>query len=212
MGSPYVGIFCIVTDNFALVPISAGKKIEKYFEKFFNVKAISTTIANSQLLGVFGAAVGDRIIVPEVADNIEISTLEKEGLKVKELSKSSALGNLIAINKNHCIASTIFDKKQLNEIEKFFKVDVTQMPVVNTEVPGSCIRVTNKGFIVHPSITEKDYKLLKKLFKVHGMPTTANYGDNFVSNSVLANSNAALVGLETSGFELTRIDEAFMGE
>jgi len=44
-------------------------------------------------------------------------------------------------------------------------------------------------------------------FKVKGIPATANYGDRFIANSVIANSKGTATGANTSGPEMARIDE-----
>ena len=210
-GSPFVGVFSVITDAVGLFPKYVEKKEIKGIEDILGVEVIRTNIANSSLLGVFIAGVGKKFIVPNIAEEREIEYLEEAGLKVKKID-ASALGNLVALNENACIVSPLIESGETKEIKKFFRINYYQRRVAGNDLPGSSTVVTNKGFIVHPNVSEKEYKELKKLFNVHGTATTANYGDPFVGNDVVANSNGAIVGLYTSGHELIRIDEGLRGD
>ena len=67
---------------------------------------------------------------------------------------------------------------------------------------------TNMGLLVHPRISEEEIAVLEKLF---GLPVdvgTVNLGSPLVGSGVLANSKGYLAGIETSGPELGRIEDA----
>ncbi len=210
-GSPFVGVFSVLTDDVGLFPKSVEKKELEGIENTLGVEIIRTNIANSSLLGVFMAGVGKKFIAPNIAEEKEIEYLEEAGLKVKRID-ASALGNLVALNENGCIISPLIGKKEAKEIKKFFKICLSQRRIAGNDLPGSSMVVTNRGFIVHPNITETEHKELKKLLNVNGVTTTANYGDPFVGNDIIANSSGAVIGLYTSGHELIRIDEGLRGE
>jgi len=69
-----------------------------------------------------------------------------------------------------------------------------QKILMGMTTPEEVLRVTQ----------EDEFMELKKIFNVDGKATTANYGDPFVGNDVVANSKAAVVGAYTSGHELIR--------
>jgi translation initiation factor 6 len=123
----------------------------------------------------------------------------------------NALGNLIALNDFGGISSPLLSEKMVKELNRFFSLEFIRNEIAKTDVVGSCIVVTNKGFLVNPNTSKKEFELLKKTFKVEGQLGTANYGDPFVANDVLANSKGALVGEQTSGHELIRVDEGLRG-
>ncbi|MDP6670630.1 MAG: translation initiation factor IF-6, partial [archaeon] len=79
--------------------------------------------------------------------------------------------------------------------------------IAESDLIGSNIVLTNKGFIANPMISEKEFKKIEKNTGLEGATATANFGDKFVGNGVIANSNTAFVGLRTTGHELIRIDE-----
>ena len=50
--SPHLGVFCIVNDNYAFVPKSIPKTLEKKIKQKLEVDIIKTTMAQSNLLGI----------------------------------------------------------------------------------------------------------------------------------------------------------------
>jgi len=211
-GSPYIGVFGFANDEIALVPKGTMKKEIDVIEKTLEVRAIETTIASSSLIGVFVAGNSHGILLPEIAEDSEMKALEGLGIKVKRIAGYTALGNLVAVNENFALISPMIDPATAREIGKFLGVEEGIGRVAGTDIPGSCLAVTNKGFVVHPNIASKEFKMLIEKFKVEsGAASTANFGDPFIRNSILANSKAAVVGSYTSGHELMRIDEGLSG-
>ena len=211
-GSPFVGIFAVATDEVALFPTALDEKHTRLWEETLGVQGIKCTIANSSLLGVFCKALGRKIAVPSLAEKQEIQFLEKKGLEVLVVQDYTALGNLIALNSQAGIVSPLIEPGTVKELEGFFGVPLTPMTLGGVEVVGSAATVTNKGFIVHPNIAPHEFEALKRTFKVYGTAGTANYGDPFVSNSLVANGHGVIIGEQTTGYELARIDEGLRGE
>ncbi len=206
--TPYLGIFCSLTEKLCLLP-KIPKKQLKEFEDLFNVEALCCSIAGSSLLGVFCAGNRNRFVIPDLILKEEKEFLENSGIKIKIIDfYASALGNLIACNDKKAIISKIIPKDIADDIGKFLKVEVLHSNIANTKIPGSCLVVTNKGFIVNPNIKEKEFNTLKNFLKLDGKLTTANCGDSFVGNDVIANSNGIAVGNLTTPVEVMKIEEA----
>lgn len=157
------------------------------------------------------AGIGKKVVVPEMAERSEVKALEHAGLEVESVY-STAIGNLAALNSKGGIISPLMPEAEKKRLENFFGVKFTGMTVAGSDVPGAAIAVTEKGFIVHPNVDEKEFKKIGKIFRVNGAAGTANYGDAFVGNDVIANSKGVVVGAYTSGHELMRIDEGLRGE
>ncbi len=210
--SPYIGIFSSVTDEVALVPHSVLPQELRELERVMEVGAIKSKIGNCSLIGVLCKGTGKKFVVSNIAERGEIRELEKNGIETMVLKTRSATGNLVVMNSQGGVASPLLTEKDMDELKAFFGIKFAQTPIGETNLPGAAITVTNKGFIVHPNITEKEFELLEKTFGVKGAPTSANYGDLFVGNSVIANSKGAMAGTLTSGVELSRIDDALRGD
>ena len=210
--SPYVGIFCSLTEELGIVPQASLPKEIKLLEKELDINIVKTNLGQTSLTGILSTGIKKKIVVSNITENDEIKKLEKEGIEIMVLEGLTSTGNLIAVNKNGGIVSPLIKEKPVKDLVDFFKVKLEKMRIADNEVPGASITVTNKGFICHPNISEKDFSKLEKVFGVKGMATTANYGDLFVGNSVIANTNGVMVGSLTSGIELGKIDEGLRGE
>ncbi len=211
-GSPFIGVFASVNEKVGIFPRGMDKRDERGLIENLGVEIIHSTIASSDLIGCLIKGNSKGFIVPEIIEEKELSFLEEQGLRVKVIPGIKALGNLVALNNKGGVLSTLLPEKSVKEIKGFFKIPFTSMDIASSEIVGSCVVVTDKGFLVHPGVSEKEFNELKKIFKVGGQPTTANYGNPFIANDILANSNGVLVGEQTSPHEILRIDEGLSGE
>jgi translation initiation factor 6 len=73
---------------------------------------------------------------------------------------------------------------------------------------GSLACATNRGIIVSPDATDKDLDYIEKIMKVPVEIGSVNRGSPYVGTGLLANDTGFVVGKETTGPELARIDEA----
>lgn len=206
-GSPYVGLFCVATDEFALVPAFMEAKDVKKVEDALNVKAIVTTIADTHLLGVLAKGLGKKLVVASTISKSEVAELEKHGIHVHVMDEITAVGNLMCIQKNGGIISPLIPEEERKKLEKFLGITLHVQHVAKSELAGSCVLATEKGFLAHPKTEPEEMEQLESIFHVPGMTTTANYGDPFPGNSIIANTYGIVVGERTSGPELARIDE-----
>ncbi len=185
------------------------KKQAKKFEDFFGVEIIQTSIANSSLIGILVKGNSNGFIVPKIIEEEEKKRFKEQGIKFKEIkSEFTSIGNLLALNDSIGIASELFSNKVIKEMEKFLKTKLIKKNLANNYLTGANLVITGKGFIVNPNISEKEFKFLEKTLNLKGMATTINYGDQFVSNSLIANSFGIFAGKLSTGFEMLRVDES----
>lgn len=205
--SPFVGVFSIATEKAVFVPTSAEKKELRKVQDLFGVEAVKASIANSSLLGVFAVANKKGILASSLIEEKEVQEMRETGFKVKAIENTTALGNIVAVNDSKGVCSTLFSEKQRKEMEKFLGIELKPAKVAGSDLVGSSMVVTNQGFLVSPNAKEKEFERIKRHLNVKGEAATANYGDAFVGNSVVAAGQAALAGLHSTGHELARIDE-----
>lgn len=207
--TPFVGVFCALSNKAILLPPSINKKDEKEFEEKLKARPIKATLANSTLVGVLSLLFEEKIIVPGITSKEEIKLLEKQGLEVLQIGGTEAFGNLATLNEFHGFASPLLSKDKVNEMQKFFGVEFSRQKIAGTDITGACLEANSTGFIVNPGVSAKEFEELEKKLQVKGIATTANYGDRLIGNSVVCNNHGAIIGSITTTHEITRIDEAF---
>lgn len=208
--SPFLGIFCTVTEKIAIFPENCADSSEVMkISEALEVEAIKASIAESSLWGVLAKANSKGIIVPEIMEKREVERLESIGLRVKVIKGNLALGNLVAANDSKAVISPAIPKKQREEIEKFLKVDAMEARIAGTDLAGSSLLLTNKAFLASNNAKKEEVEKLEKFLGVKGKATTANCGDSYIGNSAIANSSAVIAGSQTTNIELLKIQEAF---
>ncbi len=209
MGSNYLGLFGITNDKLCFLPHNVDDFSKKSIEETLDVKVVNTNIYESTLLAVFAKMNNKKIFLPNYALAKEIETIEKE-IKVKVINTQSALGNMVEINDSKAIISQSFEKKEIKNFETE-GLEVLQTNIANTNAIGSAIIITNKSFVINPNASSEEIKKIQKFLGCSGGAATANTGDAFIRNSILANKNGFVIGEATTGHEINRIDEALEG-
>lgn len=211
-GSPYVGIFSVLTDKLCLLSVTESKEKVKFISDFFDIEIFQVNIANSSLLGIFATGNKKGFVVSNIIEDYEMDTFENSGIRIMKVPEIIAVGNLAEFNDNNGFCSKMFSEKTKKEISKFLGIDVQYAEIANSNLIGSGLVTTNKGFIMNPNASKEEFDKISKELGVYGTAGTANYGDVFVGNSIIANTNSVLVGIRTSGHELIKIDEGLRGE
>ncbi|MFC2143177.1 translation initiation factor IF-6 [Candidatus Aenigmatarchaeota archaeon] len=205
-GDPNIGMYGFASDKYCIVGNNVGKKNIDKLKKMLKVKIIPSSIFNTQFLGMFCAGNSDGIVIPKVA--LEIGTdIQKKFKNMLVLNtKYTALGNLILLNDNGVVISSLI-KKEKNIIKKFFSLDVEVMELAETSIVGNAGIATNNGCVLHPVTKDDDIKKISSVLGVEADIGTVNYGSMFVGSGTIANKNGFITGFPTSGPELGRMVE-----
>ena len=127
--------------------------------------------------------------------------------------RATALGNLIAANDRGAIVSPLVERSVIPRIKEVLGVEnIVQQQVASIPTVGSLMVVTNKGGVIHPGASDDEIKMLSSIFGVELMTATVNFGIYFVRAGIVANDYGALVGDDTTGPELVRIQQALRVE
>jgi len=73
---------------------------------------------------------------------------------------------------------------------------------------GMAAVVTNKGCLCHPKVTDDEKAVLQDVFDVEVMIGTVNHGFPMIGSGLVANTKGAIIGDQTTGIEMGRIEEA----
>lgn len=209
--SPFVGVFAVVTEKVVLLPKAIEAKERRLADGLFGAKVFHVSIANCNLLGVLAIGNSNGFVVSDIAEQKEIEEMQKSGLRIKKVPGITALGNLVRCNDEKAFCSKLIHAKARETIEEVLEVECIEATIAGSDLVGSSMVLTNKGFVVNPLVSEKEFGHIEKETGLQGTTATANYGDKFIGNSIIANSNGALAGIYTTGHELIRIDEGLSG-
>ncbi|HID04328.1 MAG TPA: translation initiation factor IF-6 [Aigarchaeota archaeon] len=212
-GNPNIGVYIFANNSIALVPPTITEKDKKKIADVLDVEVIDVKIADMIINGVMVAGndkglLLPRIVKPEEYDSLREYIGDKIRLEILEI-RQTALGNLIAANNYGAFVSPTIDKSAVEKIKQVLGVEtVYQRHLADIPTVGSMIVVTNHGGVVHPGVSDEEIKVLGNVFRVGFATATVNFGLYFVKAGLVANDKGALVGDETTGPELMRIQQA----
>lgn len=214
-GIPTLGVLSLATELFGLFPHFIEERALERYSRILEVPVKALNIGNSSLIGSLSVANSYGIVLPPLTSKDEIETL-KGFLRENDIdiaiekveAKNTAFGNLIATNDRGCIISNEL-RGYRREIEDILNVEVVPRDVAGLSTVGSNLVVTNKGGLFHPNTSEEEIKELKDIFKIDILERgTANKGNPSVGACIVANSKGAIVGGDTTGPEMLKIEEA----
>ncbi|MEM2873888.1 MAG: translation initiation factor IF-6 [Candidatus Nanoarchaeia archaeon] len=213
-GDPNIGLHGFATDRYCLVGRCVADKQVADLEKKLKVPVFRVCIYGTDLVGLFAAGNSSLLLLPHIIFENELETLKNllEPLKVviKVIkTEHTAFGNNILLNDKVAILSQVYNKKSVVALKAALgDLGVEQMSLANTAVPGSVGKITNKGGIFSPNLSDAEIKMLERLLKFEIGLGTVNLGNPFVASGLIANSFGFAIGSSSSGFEISRVDES----
>lgn len=212
-GDPNVGLHGIATDRYCLVGKGVSDKQVAELEAILKVPVYRTSFYGTDLIGLFAAGNSSVLLVPKIIFENELKSLKAwlEKLSVKLIvidTEHTAFGNSILLSDKVAILSNVYDKATKKQIQQAIGIETVSMDLAGTSVPGSVGKITNKGAIFSPNISDAEIKKLEQLLKFEIGLGTVNLGNPFVSAGLIANSFGFVIGEQSSGFEMSRVDES----
>ncbi|MBE6509232.1 MAG: translation initiation factor IF-6 [Methanobrevibacter sp.] len=209
VGNPNLGVFILATDDLAIVPYNLLDEKVEIIKETLEVEAVKSSISGSSLIGSLAVANSNGLVVsPHVLDR-EIKQFEDLGLNVATVpGRYTALGNIVAANDNGAIVSPFLSEDAINIIEETLDVDVKATSMVGSDIIGSLIQVTNKGFLISSKAVQSEVRLAQEVFGVEGDIGTVGKGIPLVGACSIANSKGAIVAKDSTGPEMARVEEA----
>ncbi|MEM4554248.1 MAG: translation initiation factor IF-6 [Candidatus Anstonellaceae archaeon] len=207
-GNPHIGIFAKASEKMVIADVSCSPKLLQAISSL-GKETVKCTFGGMGMVGLFAAFNSNGIVVPPCSTEREIEIFKKMGLNVAVAkSQFSAAGNNIAVNDFGGVANPLLTKEELQKVQDCLGVEIVQMKVANYLTAGSAVLATNKGFLAHNRATEDQIKELESILHVPGQNCTLNTGVTFVSLCAIANSQGAIFGEASTGFEVGRASEA----
>lgn len=215
-GNPNIGVYIVANNRIALTPLEIGTREIETIEEVLGVEVYKTTVSGTGLLGVLLALNDNGIIVPRTASDSEIkkikSIAKKNGMNFGVLqSRNNAVGNMVLANNKAALVYPELEDDSIKIIRDVLGVEVERRSIIGIPTVGSLGVVTDRGGIVHRDVPEDELDWLSKYFGVNIISGTINFGVSFIKTGLVANTKGGLVGSETMGPELVRIQMALGG-
>lgn len=207
--NPNVGVYCKANDTVVFLQSQLLDKIKQKIASALDVSLVELSIHDSTIIGSLIALNSTGAIITNIANSSTISLIEKQGLNVYVLKDViNAAGNDILVNDYGALIHPDIKQSSVKKIEKTLKVPVYKGTIAELKTVGMAAVVTNKGCICHPKVSDEEKQQLEKIFQVKPMIGTVNHGHPMIGSGLVANSKGAVIGNQTTGIELGRIEEA----
>ncbi|MCL4404610.1 translation initiation factor IF-6 [Candidatus Marsarchaeota archaeon] len=209
--SGYVGAFGTATDNHIFVSSTINKAGLKAIGSALGIECTPDRKTLSYLVGIFSRANSYGIVLSNLATENEIKAIKEAAPDINVgIIKSSlnAIGNNILANDKVAIINPEYSAQDAKEIRDILGVEVVKYDGGSFKTVGAGNILTNKGLLINNRCDDAEQAEMERITGMESIRTTANMGSLSIGLSVIANSNGAVIGSETTGFEIARITEA----
>ncbi len=209
-GSAYVGVFAVATDDFVLVRPDVEESRLEAFEAELGATAVPTTVAGSMTVGALAVGNENGILVSERVTDRERDRIETATDRpVVELpGRINAAGNVVLANDDGAYVHPDLTREALAAVEDALGVPVERGALADVRTVGTAAVATDDGVLCHPKTTDEELDALEELFDAYADIGTINYGGPLVGSGLVANAEGYVVGQDTTGPELGRIEDA----
>ena len=205
-----MGVFARATDDCLLVRPDIEESLQTDLGEELGVQAIPTTVGGSGTVGALATGNENGLLVSSRVRDLEIDRItDAVDLSVYELpGRINAAGNVVLCNDNGAYVHANLSDDAVAAVEEALEVPVERGTLADVETVGTAAVATDRGVLCHPKATDPELDALEELLGVPADIGTINYGGALVGSGLLANANGYIVGNDTSGPELGRIEDA----
>jgi translation initiation factor 6 len=208
-GSPYVGVFARATDACLLIRPDVDGDLQEACAGELDVPDVATTVGGSGTVGALADAAAHQQAVAVARRERADGAGPADDLPVTELpGRVNAAGNVVLVNDSGAYVHPDLTREAVQAVEDGLDVPVERGDIAGVRTVGTAAVATNEGVLCHPKSTDETLDRLEDLLGVPADIGTINYGGPLVGSGLVANTNGYVVGEETSGPELGRIDLA----
>jgi translation initiation factor 6 len=205
-GSPYVGVFARATDEVVLVrpDVDADPLVEE-----LGVPAVETTVAGSATVGALVAGNEHGLLVSgRIRDDERERVAAAVDVPVTELTgRINAAGNVVLATAEGAYVHPDLPEAAVETVAEALSVPVERGELAGVRTVGTAAVATDAGVLCHPKATDDQLDRLEAHLGVRADVGTVNYGAPLVGSGLLANDTGYVVGRDTTGPELGRIEE-----
>jgi translation initiation factor 6 len=208
VGSSYVGVFARATDRCVVVRPDA-ENVEDLADEL-GVPAVPTTVAGSATVGSLVAGNGAGLLVSGRVRENELDRIRGAvDVPVAELpGRINAAGNVVLATDRGAYVHPELPDEAVDTVEEALDVPAERGEIADVRTVGTAAVANDRGVLCHPKATDEQLDRLESVLGVHADVGTVNYGAPLVGSGLVANSEGYVVGQDTTGPELGRIEDA----
>jgi translation initiation factor 6 len=209
-GSAYVGVFARATDDCLLLRPDVDADLRDDCADELGVPAVSTTVGGSGTVGSLAVGNGNGLLVSSRVRERELAAIEDAvDCTVAALpGRINAAGNVVLATDAGAYVHPDLSREAVKAVEDALAVPVERGDLAGVQTVGTAAVATNRGVLCHPKATDAELDHLEAVLDVPADIGTINYGGPLVGSGLVANEHGYVVGQDTSGPELGRIDDA----
>ncbi|MFQ5815760.1 MAG: translation initiation factor IF-6 [Candidatus Hydrothermarchaeaceae archaeon] len=206
---PNIGVVGRANDSIVLLPSDCPERFSALAADALETEVFRTSICGTSLIGSMVAMNNTSILLPKYVYGEEMRRMKDIEMNVVVVEdKYTALGNLVLLNDYGAIASSVFSDETVRAMEHALGCEVERGELAGFRTIGSIGLATNKGALIHPMVEEEKLKWVEEILRVDVDVGTVNRGTGLVRTGMIANSNGVLVGVDTTGPEMARIEDS----
>jgi translation initiation factor 6 len=209
-GSSYIGVFARATTECLLVRPDIDESLRDACGEELEVPVVPTTVGGSGTVGALATGNSYGLLVSARVSERERTRIEEAvDVPITELpGRINAAGNVVLANDNGAYVHPDLPRKAVKAVEDGLDVPVERGDLAGVQTVGTAAVATNKGVLCHPKSSDSELDKLEDVLDVPADIGTINYGAPLVGSGLIANDYGYIVGQDTSGPELGRIDSA----
>ncbi|MGB9705210.1 MAG: translation initiation factor IF-6 [Pyrobaculum sp.] len=207
-GTSSVGVFITTNNSVTIIPPDAPEKIDDVVRNTLGTSVARFTVARSPLLGIFTVLNDNGVLLPPLVLEEEVKLFKSLGLNVEIVNtKYTAISNLVLAGNRVALVSPLLEPGARRAVADVLGVEVVVDTIAGNPLVGALAVLNSRGVLVAPEATDDDLKKLSEYFKARVDVGTVNKGRSFLRGGVVVNDRGALVGDETAGPELMRLQQ-----
>lgn len=208
-GSSHVGVYAHVSTDCLLVRHDADEEVVASLASEFDLPATPVTVGGSDTVGALTVGNENGTLVSRQATDRELESIaEATDATVTRLpGKLNAAGNVVLANDYGAWVHPDLTDEAVHVVEETLEVPVERGSLADVNTVGTAAVANDTGVLCHPQSREEELEAVEEHLDVYADLGTVNYGAPLVGSGLLATDDGYVVGEETTGPELGRIED-----
>ncbi|MFH1668560.1 MAG: translation initiation factor IF-6 [Candidatus Woesearchaeota archaeon] len=206
--NPNVGLYGYCNEQYCLLGKEIRPDTARQVSEVLDLPVHQISMCGTSLLGVFLAGNSRKLLIPELAFDYELKTLDELGIDYEVIkTRLTALGNNLLCNDTGCLANPEFSADQKKRIRQALGVSLKPGTIAGLDTVGSLAVLNNRAGMIHRDIESDELQKVEELLGIHFHPSTINMGSPYLRSGVLCSNHGFVVGDTSGGPEIVNIDE-----